>query len=402
MTWCNDLHMGEMTSGLAFSSPSLPGGGFPPGFAADPNNPYWRVMARAAVAEAGQRGARMMILNGDLTSEAQPVNMTEVKALFDGFGKYKQDYFVTRGNHDRAHKGPVDTGPPYTTCQPVPGHPDYNDCIRDYFFPDGKTFFSFDRVGIHFVCLDTNDVISGNGALAPGELEWFKEDLKAHSHMPTFVFGHHPITEEARFINVGNTNLGLTSGFNLMNTDAIALEQAMAGSSVVGVHNGHTHRNNRTTSPLAPGIPFMELGAVKEYPGGYGMIRVYSGGYALNFYKTKSGGAKAWSEMSRGEYLGLYPYYTLGNLGDRNFVQAADFSASVPFFNGGQTTGGPRSGNGSGLPNTTVGGGAVVGGGAAFAAGAAAGALAARAAGFRRRSGRGPASPAAYASEDRA
>ena len=100
------LHLGEMTSGLAFSDPALPGGGFPPGFAADPQNPYWRVMARAAVAESRQRGAQLMIMAGDLTSEAQPLYMQEAKDTFDNFGVYRQDYFVARGNHDRAQRGP--------------------------------------------------------------------------------------------------------------------------------------------------------------------------------------------------------------------------------------------------------------------------------------------------------
>ena len=30
-----------------------------------------------------------------------------------------------------------------------------------------------------------------------------------------------------------------------------------------------------------------EVGAVKEYPGGFTLLRIHSGGYALNFYKTR-------------------------------------------------------------------------------------------------------------------
>lgn len=367
MTWGNDLHIGEMTSGLAFQN-------LPPGYGSDPGQPpYTHVMAQAAITESKARGASLMLLAGDLTSEAEPVNMDFAKKTFDQFGQYRRDYFVTRGNHDRAHSGAM-----YNACQPVKGSAGYNDCLRDYFFPDGQTYFSFDRHGIHFTALDTNQPLTGFGALPPGEIEWLDSDLKAHSHMPTFVFGHHQVSDESRL-----TTLGVPNSFTMNQSDATAMQQAAAMGSVVGWYAGHTHRNKRTVSPLAPNTPFIELGAVKEYPGGYGLIRVFEGGYALNFYKTRSDPARAWSERSRGEYLGLYPYYTLGALSDRNFVVPADFSdAARAIFGGAASTPTPASSPvgpkvaGGGLPGTGGGEDAVlaVAVGAVSVAGAIAGA----------------------------
>jgi len=346
MCWANDMHMGEMTSGLAYGNSSLPGGGAPPGFASDPSHPYTTFMAQAMVADAKARGAHLMILNGDLTSEAEPVNMAHAKQTLDVFGTYRRDYFVGRGNHDRAHSGTT-----WKACVPVAGNPDYNDCIVNYFFPDGHTYYAFDKLGLHFVCLDTVDQTTGSGAIPAGELEWLKADLAQHSHMPTLVFGHHPVTEQARVENVGQQ-----PGFNLVTQDAVALEQALAGTSVVAVHNAHTHRNFRTTSPLAPNITFLEVGAVKEYPGGFTMLRVFSGGYAANFYKLRPDDARAWSELSRGEYLGLYPYYTFGELGDRNFTMAADFSDVAAYLRA-HPGGGPVTIEepGGAQPNTAAG-----------------------------------------------
>jgi 3',5'-cyclic AMP phosphodiesterase CpdA len=315
MAWLNDLHIGEMTSGLAISNSALPGGGFPPGFPVDPHDPYWRVMAHAAVDEAKARGAGLMLVNGDLTSEAQPIYLSEARATLDVFGTYRRDYFVTRGNHDRAHKGPD-----YTGCRPAAGASGYEDCLLDHFFPDGNTYFSFDHLGVHMVGLDTNNLTTGDGAITPEQFTWLEADLAAHSGRPTFVFGHHPVSEEAAATALPPVT------FSLNRTDAQRLESLVASHAVVGVYNGHTHRNKRTASVLSPGVPYVELGAVKEYPGGYGLVRVHEGGYAVNFYKTKADGARAWSERSRGEYLGLYPYYTLGTLGDRNFVVTADLS----------------------------------------------------------------------------
>jgi 3',5'-cyclic-AMP phosphodiesterase len=39
----------------------------------------------------------------------------------------------------------------------------------------------------------------------------------------------------------------------------------------------------------------------------------------VNFWKTSTPDACAWSERSRGEYLGLGPDYQLGSLADRNW-----------------------------------------------------------------------------------
>lgn len=372
MCWANDVHIGEMTSGLAISNDSFPGGGIPPGFAADPANPYPVFMAEAAVIEARARGAELLLLNGDLTSEAEPVNMATAKGIFDRFGAHGEDYFVTRGNHDRAHKGERWAG-----CQPVPGNPDYNDCLRDAFFPTGETYFSFDRRGVHFVGIDTSDIISGEGRMTDEQLEWFEEDLRAAGDRPTFVFGHHPVSEEAALTALPPAVFTLEAG------DAERLERTMAEHSVQGVYSAHTHRNKVTASPRTPGVPFIEVGAVKEYPGGYSLVNVYEDGYMVNFYKTEAEESKAWSEQSRGEYLGLYPYYTLGTLSERNFVIAGDFSdaaraapaaptAAAPAPTDGPTEpAGPGAGSGR-LPATGAAAGALAAGVAAAAAGLAA------------------------------
>ena len=56
---------------------------------------------------------------------------------------------------------------------------------------------------------------------------------------------------------------------------------------------GHTHRNKRTISPVAPGVTLQEIAAGKEYPGGFSLLRLHTGGFALNFYKTRSDLARA-------------------------------------------------------------------------------------------------------------
>ena len=45
-----------------------------------------------------------------------------------------------------------------------------------------------------------------------------------------------------------------------------------------------------------------------------------------NFYKSSSALARQWSQTTSGEYLGLYPAYTLGSAADRNHVASRNFT----------------------------------------------------------------------------
>lgn len=366
MCWGNDLHIGEGVSGLAFQD-------LPPGFAADPDNPYWRFMSAAMVEESKARGATLMLLAGDLTSGGRPQHLEEARSIFDGFGTYRSDYFVTRGNHDRAHAGDE-----YEGCSHEVDDGHY-DCLLDHFpMPDNRSYYSLDHRGVHMVALDTNDLYTGFGQIGEDQFEWLEADLAASNGQPTFIFGHHPVPIES----YATALPPIPGQFLLPPEDALRVQQLAGEHSVVGVYSGHTHRNKRSTVSASPGVPYVELGAVKEYPGGYGLVKVFEDGYMVNFYKNATPEARVWSERSRGEYFGLYPWYTLGSLSDRNFVVEADFSdvARTPTAspgptepdqndsNRGRTTGGGGSG---GVLPSTGGTSAIVGGIAAAATGAA-------------------------------
>src|SRR5699024_692258 len=92
-------------------------------------------------------------------------------------------------------------------------------------------------------------------------------------------------------------------------------------------HAGHTHRNRRTELDALPGVVHQEVAAVKEYPGGFTLLRVHEGGYAINFHKSTSDEARAWSERSRMQIAGSWPQFSLGaRVSDRNFMVERDLS----------------------------------------------------------------------------
>jgi len=316
----NDLHVGETVSGLATSD-------FPPGFSqAAGLPPYPVVMARSMIYDAGALGADVLIVAGDLSSAALPDELTTSRALLDRFGSLALsgrlrpgDYVVARGNHDQPKMGAA-----YDTCTPV-GTTGYYDCLPAvYDLPQG-TLTHTDVGGMRLIGLDTTTLDTPGGAIEPAELAALQDLLTCDPQRPTLVFGHHPVTDQS-----ANTTIAGPS-FDLDRADAASLEGLYAATPGVFFHHaGHTHRNLRTSSPVATGVEFLEVAATKEYPGGFTLLRVHEGGYMVSFYKSSSDLARQWSQVSSGEYLGLYPAYTLGSTADRNHVVARDFSRLHP------------------------------------------------------------------------
>lgn len=303
----NDLHIGETQSGLIVD-------GFPPPFSQRPDAPpYPIVMGEAMLADITRRGADVLVVAGDLTSAALPDELTQARRLLDTFGPlrlagelHRGEYVVARGNHDQPK-----TGDAYASCPVV--QDDFHDCVPGVFpLPQGRLTTTEFR-GLRLVGLDTSTLNLPGGAISAGQWADLEDVLNHQRHQPTLVFGHHPVTDES-----ASTTLAGPS-FDLDRDDALRLQQLYARTPGVFLHHsGHTHRNKRTTSPIAPAVDFLEVAAIKEYPGGYTLLRLYEGGYTANFYKSSSPLACEWSQTSSEEYLGLYPAYTLGSLADRN------------------------------------------------------------------------------------
>ncbi len=312
----NDLHIGETVSGLVISN-------FPPGFEQVPGlPPYPVVMTEAMTQDAARRGAHALLVAGDISSSALSEELIDSKQLLDKFGTLElggrlgpRSYVVARGNHDQPK-----TGAAYATCTAVNGASGYYDCLPAvYDLPQG-TLTQTELGGMRFIGLDTTTLNTPSGAIDDAQFEQLTEILAQDPEQPTLLFGHHPVTDEATLTTIAGP------GFDLDRTDAARLEALYAATpGVFFHHSGHTHRNQRTSSPIATNVEFLEVAATKEYPGGFALLKVYEDGYMLNFYKSDTAPARQWSQTSSGEYLGLYPAYTLGTAADRNHVVSADF-----------------------------------------------------------------------------
>lgn len=301
----NDVHVGEEVAGLIIigNQPINEGFTWP-----DKNNPYWLFMNNAAVAEINERGADFVIIKGDITSEHRKEEFEKAKEIFS---LLTMPYIVLRGNHDRIDADPenyyVNVFDLYNYA-PLNNH--YNLDSHGHFY------ISFDYKNFHFVGLDSAD-IDGGGKICDEQLAWLQNDLSTHPSQKTFIFLHHPVVAETGDI------AGTAGILNDVPSRKEFLKIISNNQQVKGVFSGHTHRNKVNYSDDAPEVVFAETGSTKEYPGGYAIYRVYSGGFMSNFYKTRCKECREWSEITRNEYdfLGGGQVILFGKLEDRNYVK---------------------------------------------------------------------------------
>jgi len=234
---CNDLHMGETQAGLVGGQPQYIGIEQVPGLP-----PYPEVMLESLVQDVRRFNPSYLLAAGDISAEAVPTDLSRAGTLLNQFGEYQRDYFVVRGNHDRAHVGDA-----YATCRV--GQWQGNDCFHDAYFPnDALTYFSRDLSGsgLHVIGLDTYDKAGGGGdagGMSATQLDWFQSDLAKHKDQPTIVFGHHPLIMQDSAFPISSSN-------SLDQTQAASVMDWYAKSPGVFLHHaGHTHRNHLSRTP---------------------------------------------------------------------------------------------------------------------------------------------------------
>jgi 3',5'-cyclic-AMP phosphodiesterase len=318
----NDLHMGEGESGIIEN-------GWPPAFEQDPGLPAYPVVMLDAMLgdlRSADRGADRLLVAGDLTSSGYLSQAQQVKQMLDGWGTIEQDYFVSRGNHDRS-----EAGADWDTCTVVPDtDPVHYDCWGDVFPYPLQTLQHYEVGGLRIIGLDTTTLDDAGGTMSFEQLGQLEDVLRHDRDQPTLLFGHHPITYES----AATTEAG--PAFDIDRPTALSLQRMYSRTpGVFFHHSGHTHRNKRTflldegQNPIES-VEFLEVGATKEYPGGYSLLRLYTGGYMVSYYKNRTPLALAWGQRTRHEYYSLYPHYMLGTIADRNHTVVRDLSGLSP------------------------------------------------------------------------
>lgn len=274
----NDLHFGESQCGLFIGMDLGPVLTSPPGAP-----PYPTMMNAAAVAEMLQVDPSVVVVKGDVTTVGTEAEYQTFEDCYrPPFG---DRLVVTRGNHDNRTTFSAFAAPAYEAVT-VPG--------------------------AVLAVLDTSRPGEGGGFLDDEQRAWL-DDLASSAEVPILVFGHHPCHE-------AGAEDWLGAAAHLDPQDSAALVDLVARRpAIVGYLSGHTHRNRVRRFPATGGVPFVEVGSVKDFPGSWAEYRIFEGGILQIHRRLRDPAALAWSETCRALFAGLYPTYAGGTLGDRCF-----------------------------------------------------------------------------------
>ena len=276
----NDVHFGEEECGViggAVMNPaevfsSLPG-----------EPPYPETMNRAAIAEIAAIEPEAVVVKGDLTGAGKA---DEYRAFLDAYvPAFGDRLHHVRGNHDAYH---------------------------------GRTFADFPVQeitvpGAKLALIDTTIPRAPSGQVTPDQLEWLDE-LAARSDVPVVVLGHHHAWDPG-------SRSRPNSYFGISPDDSEKLvEVFVRRPNLVAYFAGHTHRNRARRFAPTGERPWVEVSAVKDYPGAWAEYRVFEGGIMQVFRRISAPEALAWTERTRGMFGGFYPEYSFGRIDDRCFI----------------------------------------------------------------------------------
>jgi 3',5'-cyclic AMP phosphodiesterase CpdA len=273
----NDVHFGETEAGRVGDSEQGPILRVPDG-----STPYPAVMNGAAVAalRAADAGAPFaaVVAKGDLTSVGAPHEFAEFAACYGA--AFGGRLHAVRGNHD---------------C--LAGQEEYA----------GDRWIALDGVAV--ALLDTAVPRLDHGRIDAAQLDWL-DALAREATDPVIVMGHHP-----QYLGEREDN----PAFSLTPESSAALDEVFARRpAIVAYTAGHTHRHR--VQRAGGGVPSIEVGCVKDFPGSWAEYQVYDGGMLQIVHRISAPEALAWSEQCRVLYADFgvdYATYALGRLDDR-------------------------------------------------------------------------------------
>jgi len=278
----NDVHFGEVECGHLDDLDIGPYYRVAPG-----DEPYPTLMNRCAIAEMLAIDPAVVVVKGDLTAEGTEDEYQEFLDLYQpAFG---DKLHHVRGNHDAYH------GATFASDAP----------------------FSIELPGVTLAVLDTARNHEVGGFVSAEDLEWLDQlaaDTDPDSQV--LVFGHHHCwSPDSAARPEGYFGINPEDSERLV--DLVARRPEIRGDFA-----GHTPRNRVRRFNATGDVPWVEVAAVKDFPGAWAEYRVYEGGILQVFRRISAPEALQWSEKTRDMYAGLYFEYAFGRLEDRCFAIA--------------------------------------------------------------------------------
>ncbi len=274
----NDVHFGETQCGV------IEGMDIGPILSAEPGEaPYPQTMNDAAVNEILAIDPVAVVAKGDLTTHGTRDEYDQFVACY---GKAFGDKLThIWGNHDGYHGETFASDGPIEVAVP----------------------------GATLAVLDTVIPRQTTGRMTGEQIEWLDE-LAAGTDQPVLVFGHHHVWSP-----VSKRREATYFGINPDDSDKL-IAAFTRHPNLVGYFAGHTHRNRVRLIPATGNVPWVEVGATKDFPGAWAEYRVFEGGVLQVMHRIASPAALSWTERTRAMFAGGYPAYSFGEMKDRCFA----------------------------------------------------------------------------------
>jgi 3',5'-cyclic AMP phosphodiesterase CpdA len=195
------------------------------------------------------------IQGGDHVFDSLAIGQKRANDLFDLYGETEQllgmKLYHTLGNHDCFGI--------YPSSGVTPADPLYGKKLFEDRF--GKTYYSFDHKGVHFIVLDSIGITEDRayeGRIDGAQLDWLAADLRVlPMGAPIIISVHIPLVTAFNSYVAPPAKEPAHHGLAVVNAyQVIAL---LEGHNVLGVLQGHTHINERVTWK---GVPYITSGAV--------------------------------------------------------------------------------------------------------------------------------------------
>lgn len=271
----SDVHVGSKGFGLRNSIPDD-----------DPEDPHSLRCARAAIAEATEWGAELLVVKGDLTNNNL---VDEWAAAGELLAECDIPVRVLAGNHDGYEPD---------------GHADADVAAREAGF-DLVRGVQVQRVGpLSVVLVDTTIAGRGHGTVAH-----VRADVVDAVHGTTpgaLVLQHHQV-QPLPFAHHWPPGIPSTEGLPYLREVARAQPNTLVSS-------GHTHRNRRLRHQV---LTLTEVGAVKDYPGVWAGYVVHEGGIRQVVRRVAAPPALRWTERTGDAIGGMWRLWSPGTLSDR-------------------------------------------------------------------------------------
>lgn len=276
----NDIHVGDRRFGaLGTIEDARP---LPPGW-----EPHALRCARAALREAADWGAQLVVVKGDLTRDSEPIEFHEVARLL---ASAPVPVLANLGNHDVRYG--IDG----------PG------LLARYGIEVATEACAHDVAGLRIVLGHTPDPHHRRGFVDPGQRARIAE-LAAGAPGGALVLLHHQLELSAlrRFYPPG-----------VPAAQAVPLLDALAAANpATMVSGGHSHRSRlRRYGPLV----VTEIGSTKDYPGVWAGYAVHEGGIRQVVRRVADPAAMAWTEATGQALFGVWGRWAPGELAQRCFT----------------------------------------------------------------------------------